>query len=74
MRSAALQQLFESLDPMPKRAAILAKNRVEVVFASSALGFAEIVTTTLHPMGSLEDYLYVIDDAGIDTLVYDADR
>ena len=68
------QQLFESLDPKPKRAAILAKNRVEVLFASSALVLADIVTTTLHPMGSLEDYLYVAEDAQVDTLVYDADR
>src|SRR5690606_28445160 len=69
-----LQQLFESLDPKPKRAAILAKNRVEVVFVSNALSFAEIVTTTLHPMGSVEDYLYVMEDAEIDTLVYDPER
>lgn len=69
-----LQQLFEDLDPKPTRAAILAKNRVEVVFVSNALSFAQVVTTTLHPMGSVEDYLYVMEDAEIDTLVYDADR
>ncbi len=76
MRDAVsrLQQLFESLEPKPRRAAILAKNRVELVFVSNAFSFAEIVTTTLHPMGSLEDYLYVLNDAEIDTLVYDADR
>ncbi len=67
------QQVFESLDPAPQRAAILARNRVEVLYTSSALGFADIVATTLHPMGSLEDYLYVIEDAAIDTLVYDAE-
>lgn len=67
------QQLVESLDPMPARAAILAKNRVEVIYASNGLGLAGVVLTTLHPMGSVEDYLYVIEDASIDTLVYDAD-
>ena len=67
------QQLIESLDPQPARAAILAKNRVEVIYANSGLGFAGVVLTTLHPMGSVDDYLYVIEDAGIDTLVYDAD-
>jgi fatty-acyl-CoA synthase len=67
------QQLVESLDPMPSRAAILAKNRVEVIYASNGLGLAGLVLTTLHPMGAIEDYLYVIEDAGIDTLVYDAE-
>ncbi len=67
------QQVFEALEPAPKRAAILARNRVEVLYASNALGFAGIVTTTLHPMGSVDDYLYIIGDAEIDTLVYDAD-
>lgn len=67
------QQLFKNLDPAPARAAVLARNRVEVLYSSQGLGFAGIVTTTLHPMGSVDDYLYVIDDANIDTLVYDAD-
>lgn len=67
------QQLFEKLEPAPKRAAVLARNRVEVLYATNGLGFAGIVLTTLHPMGSVDDYLYVIEDAGIDTLVYDAE-
>ena len=67
------QQVFENLQPAPGRAAILARNRVEVLYASNGLGFAGIVTTTLHPMGSVDDYLYVIEDAGIDTLVYDCE-
>jgi fatty-acyl-CoA synthase len=67
------QQLFENLAPKPARAAILAKNRVEVIYATNGLGLAGVVLTTLHPMGAMEDYLYVIEDANIDTLVYDAD-
>ena len=27
--------------------------------------------TPLHPLGSLDDHAYVLDDAGIETLVYD---
>jgi len=68
------QQYFESLHPHPTRAAVLSKNRIEVLYVTSALGFAEIVSTALHPMGSIDDYLYVIEDAQIDTLVYDADH
>jgi fatty-acyl-CoA synthase len=67
-----VQQALEALDPPARRAAVLAKNRVEVVYATMGLGFAGVVTTTLHPMGSIEDYLYVIEDADIDTLIYDA--
>jgi fatty-acyl-CoA synthase len=69
-----LQQFFESLDPRPTRAALLARNRLEVLSVGNGISFAGIVMTTLHPMGSIEDYLYVIEDAGIDLLVYDADH
>ncbi|HEX7781935.1 MAG TPA: AMP-binding protein [Sphingobium sp.] len=66
------QQYLEGLTPAPTRAAVLSRNRIEVLYTSNALNFAKIVSTALHPMGSVEDYLYVINDAGIDTLVYDA--
>ena len=66
------QQVYEGLDPPVSRVAVLAKNRVEVVYATMGLAFAGILTTTLHPMGSVDDYLYVIEDAEIDTLIYDA--
>jgi fatty-acyl-CoA synthase len=68
------QQTFEALDPRPTRAAVLSRNRLEVVYATNGLSFAGVVFTTLHPTGSVEDYLYIIEDAAIDTLVYDADH
>jgi fatty-acyl-CoA synthase len=67
-------QAFVALSPKPLRAAIIAKNRVEVPAVMNGLSFAGIVSTSLHPMGAIEDYLYVIDDAEIDLLVYDADH
>jgi fatty-acyl-CoA synthase len=69
-----LQQYFEALDPPPRRAAVLAKNRLDLLPLTNAASFAGIVITSLHPMGSLEDFLYVLQDAGIDTLIYDADH
>lgn len=69
-----LQQYFDGLNPRPTRAAVLSRNRLEVLYATNGLSFAGIVLTSLHPMGSIDDYLYVIEDAGIDTLVYDADH
>jgi fatty-acyl-CoA synthase len=68
------QQLFDSLEPRPTRAAVLSKNRVEVLYVTIGFTFADVVQTALHPLGSIEDYLYIIEDAGIDTLVYDADH
>jgi len=67
------QQYFEGLEPRPRRAALLARNRIEVLFVSNGLNFAGIVNTALHPMGAADDYLYVLEDAGIDTLIYDAE-
>jgi fatty-acyl-CoA synthase len=64
-------QALASLTPMPRRAALLSKNRPEVPGVHYALSFAPIVATALHPMGSIEDYLYVIEDAEIDLLIYD---
>ena len=68
------QQAFDALSPKPLRAAVLAKNRVEVPTVMNALSFAGIVATALHPMGAIDDYLYVIEDAQIDLLIYDADH
>jgi fatty-acyl-CoA synthase len=67
-------QAFVALTPKPLRAAVIAKNRVEVPAVINGLAFAGIVSTTLHPMGAIEDYLYVLEDAAIDVLVYDADH
>jgi fatty-acyl-CoA synthase len=69
-----LQQFVSGLNPRPVRAAVLSRNRLEVLFATNGLSFAGVVLTALHPMGSIDDYLYVIEDAQIDTLVYDADH
>jgi fatty-acyl-CoA synthase len=64
-------QLLRSLDPKPKRAALLSKNRPEVPGVQNSFRFADIIATSLHPMGSVEDYLYVVEHAQIDTLIYD---
>ena len=66
------QQYFESLEPRPASAAVLSRNRLEVIYVANGLSFAGAVQTALHPMGTIEDFLYVIEDAQIDTLVFDA--
>ena len=49
--------------------AILALNRPEVLFNMGAGMLLGARSTPLHPMGSLDDHAYVLEDAGIETLV-----
>jgi fatty-acyl-CoA synthase len=51
--------------------AVLALNRPEVLFNMGAGMLLGCRTTPLHPMGSLDDHAYVLEDAGIETLVFD---
>lgn len=51
---------------------ILSGNRPEVLHIGHACMLNELVQVPLHPRGALDDYLYVIEDAGIEVLVYDA--
>ena len=57
--------------------ATLSKNRVEVLYSMGAVMVAGCRNTPLHPLGSLDDHAYVLEDAGIETLLFDpqfADR
>jgi len=57
--------------------ALLALNRPEVLFILGAGQTQGFQRTSLHPLGSADDHAYVINDAGITTLVVDpyfADR
>ena len=52
--------------------AVLSVNRPEVLYNMAAMMVQGCRGTPLHPMGSLDDHAYVLEDAGIETLVYDA--
>ncbi len=56
------------------RLAILSKNRPEVLTNATASLVNGCVLTPLHPMASLPDHAYVIGDAEIECLVFDADN
>ncbi len=65
-------QAFESLGAgrgVPS--ALLALNRPEVLFIIGAGQTQGYRRTSLHPLGSLDDHAYVLQDAGITTLVID---
>jgi fatty-acyl-CoA synthase len=71
-------QAFEALDAgAGAPGALLALNRPEVLFILGAGQTQGYRRTSLHPLGSADDHAYVIDDAGISTLIVDpyfADR
>jgi fatty-acyl-CoA synthase len=51
--------------------ATLSRNRVEVLYSMGAAAITGCRGTPLHPLGSLDDHAYVLENAGIDTLVFD---
>lgn len=53
--------------------AMLSANRHEVLIAQTANLICGVRFAALHPMGALEDHAYVLEDAGIETLIYDPD-
>ena len=54
-----------------KGIATLSKNRVEVLFSMGAVMAGGYRNTTLHPLGSVDDHAYVLNDGEIDTLIFD---
>ncbi len=65
-------QAFEALGAgRDQPGALLALNRPEVLFVLGAGQTQGYRRTSLHPLGSLDDHAYVIDDAEITTLVID---
>ncbi len=51
--------------------ATLSKNRPEVLCSMGAVMVTGCRNTPLHPLGSLEDHAYVLEDAEIHTLIFD---
>ena len=53
------------------RVALLASNSIEVLILHNATSFSGACLVALHPMGSVDDHLFAIEDAGVETLIYD---
>ena len=65
-------QAFEALGAgTGTHAALLALNRPEVLFILGAGQTQGYRRTSLHPLGSADDHAYVINDAGITSLIID---
>lgn len=65
-------QVYRMLGVEPRSGmALLAKNRPEVLVAMGAYMMFPTRNTPLHPLGSLDDHAHIIEDAGIESLVFD---
>jgi fatty-acyl-CoA synthase len=51
--------------------AMISPNRPEVLFAMGANMLTGCRASALHPLGSLDDHAYVVEDAELETLVFD---
>jgi fatty-acyl-CoA synthase len=56
------------------RVALLSGNRPEVLHATHAVQILAGVSAPMHPLGGAADHLHVIQDAGIEALIFDAER
>ena len=50
---------------------VLSRNRPEVVHMTNALSLANLCMVPLHPMGAIEDFIYIVELTGLDALVFD---
>ena len=57
--------------PQGAGVAVLSANRVDGYLAAAAAQMLGLRYTPLHPLGSLQDHLYILDDADIEMLIVD---
>ena len=56
------------------RVGLLSANRVEVLYANTAIQLIPAIYVPMHPLGGLADHLQVVTDAQVDLLIFDAQR
>lgn len=72
MTSQLIQALQSKGIQKGDRVAVVSGNRPEVLANIAAMQLNGCVGTPLHPMGSLDDHAYVLEDASITTLIFDS--
>ena len=71
---ARFQSVFMALNARPgTRVSLLTANRAESWCASVSAQLCRFAISSLHPMGSLQDQIDQIEDAGSEILIVDAD-
>ncbi len=72
LRTSQFTQALQSKGVMSgMRVAVISGNRPEVLYNIAAMQLAGCCGTSLHPLGSLDDHAYVMNDAGIEALIFD---
>lgn len=72
MASQLVQALRSKGIQQGERVAVISGNRPEVLANIAAMQLAGCVGTPLHPLGSLDDHAYVLEDGGFTTLIFDS--
>jgi fatty-acyl-CoA synthase len=54
--------------------ALLSANRADVLYAFGANSMVGLRGTSMHPLGAVDDHVYVLEDAAISTLVFDGSK
>jgi fatty-acyl-CoA synthase len=68
-----MQGVFAKLGFAPgTRVALLTANRADAWCAGAAAGLSRLATTSLHPLGSLDDQLFQLEDSEAEMLIVDA--
>ena len=71
-RTSQFSQALKSLGICEgMRVAVISGNRPEVLYNIAAMQISGCCGTSLHPLGSLDDHAYVMNDAKIEALIYD---
>lgn len=56
------------------RFGVLSKNRPEVLFLNGALSSVNVCRVSMHPMGSVDDFEYILNDSHVEALIIDPDH
>jgi fatty-acyl-CoA synthase len=71
-----ISQYIQALDalglPPGTRLGLLSRNRPEVLYVNGALPFTQFCVVAMHPMGSVDDLSYMVEDADIEVLIFDS--
>lgn len=68
-------QAMESLGVKDNiRFGVLSRNRPEILFANGAISFLNTTRVGMHPLGSIDDFEYIMNDANVEALIIDPDH
>ncbi len=74
-RTSQFVQVLEVLEiGRGVRVALLSSNLPEVIYLCNAIQLVAGIYVPMHPLGSLSDHQFIIDDSGVDILIFDAER